>query len=194
MTNQSGISSPKNRIKELRLERHKTQKEVGKAVGMTDRAIAHYENGIREPKLETWIKLAFYFNVPVSYLQGLTNNRNTEGYHIAPINLNVSQLIKFDYLFPQKAYKLADGEKLDLVGTVDQVTGIIEKYIPLTSDDKKTVSEKKQILAIIHSLINSLYFLLVISEQDEQKQIAIDKTKKFAKSLAKIWDGPTMFN
>ena len=55
-----------NRIKQLRLERHKTQKEVGKAIGLSDRAIAHYEKGIREPKLETWIKLADFFNVPVS--------------------------------------------------------------------------------------------------------------------------------
>ena len=60
-----------NRIKQLRLEQHKTQKEVGEAVGLSDRAIAHYEKGIREPKLETWIKLADFFDVPVSYLQGL---------------------------------------------------------------------------------------------------------------------------
>lgn len=59
-----------NRIKQLRLERHKTQKEVGKAIGLSDRAIAHYEKGIREPKLETWIKLANYFDVTVPYLQG----------------------------------------------------------------------------------------------------------------------------
>ena len=58
-----------NRIKQLRLEQHKTQKEVGKAIGLSDRAIAHYEKGIREPKLETWIKLADFFGVSVSYLQ-----------------------------------------------------------------------------------------------------------------------------
>lgn len=67
-----------NRIKQLRLERHKTQKEVGKAIGLSDRAIAHYEKGIREPKLETWFKLSDYFNVPVSYLQGIGNSRNYE--------------------------------------------------------------------------------------------------------------------
>lgn len=65
--------SNQNRIKQLRLEQHKTQKEVGKAVGLSDRAIAHYERGIREPKLETWVKLANFFDVPVSYLQGISN-------------------------------------------------------------------------------------------------------------------------
>ena len=68
----------RNRIKQLRLERHKTQKEIGKAIGLSDRAIAHYEKGIREPKLETWFKLSDYFNVPVSYLQGIGNSRDYE--------------------------------------------------------------------------------------------------------------------
>lgn len=71
------VLSNQNRIKQLRLEQHKTQKEVGEAVGLSDRAIAHYEKGIREPKLETWIKLANFFGVPVSYIQGVSNNKNT---------------------------------------------------------------------------------------------------------------------
>lgn len=71
------VLSNQNRIKQLRLEQHKTQKEVGEAVGLSDRAIAHYEKGIREPKLETWIKLADFFGVPVSYIQGVSNNKNT---------------------------------------------------------------------------------------------------------------------
>lgn len=66
-------SANQNRIKQLRLERHKTQKEVGKAIGLSDRAIAHYEKGIREPKLETWEKLANFFNVSVSYLMGISD-------------------------------------------------------------------------------------------------------------------------
>lgn len=68
---------PKNRIKQLRLEQRKTQKEVGDAIGKSDRAIAHYERGIREPKLETWIKLAEFFDVSVSYLQGTSDVRRS---------------------------------------------------------------------------------------------------------------------
>lgn len=71
------VPSSPNRIKQLRLEQHKTQKEVGKAVGLSDRAIAHYEKGIREPKLETWLKLADFFNVPAPYLQGLSDVKET---------------------------------------------------------------------------------------------------------------------
>ncbi len=74
--NEKKSSPNQNRIKQLRLEQHKTQKEVGKAVGLSDRAIAHYEKGIREPKLETWFKLSDFFDVPVSYLQGISNSRD----------------------------------------------------------------------------------------------------------------------
>lgn len=74
MNQKSNDHIVKNRIKQVRLEKRKTQKELAKAVGLSDRAIAHYENGIREPKLETWIKLAEYLNVPVSYLQGISND------------------------------------------------------------------------------------------------------------------------
>lgn len=66
-------SMKNNRLKQVRLRQHKTQKDVATAIGVSDRAIAHYEKGIREPKLETWIKLADLFDVPVSYLQGVSN-------------------------------------------------------------------------------------------------------------------------
>ena len=60
-----------NRIKECRLKKLKTQKEVGEAVGLSKMAISHYENGRREPKLKTWEKLAEYFGVSVVYLMGI---------------------------------------------------------------------------------------------------------------------------
>ena len=39
---------------------------------LTPNLLGKYERNEREPKLKTWIKLADYFNVSVSYLQGLT--------------------------------------------------------------------------------------------------------------------------
>lgn len=63
----------KNRIKECRKEAGMTQEELGKAVGLTDRAIAHYENGIREPSIAMWEKLASILNVTPEYLVGWSN-------------------------------------------------------------------------------------------------------------------------
>jgi transcriptional regulator with XRE-family HTH domain len=65
-----------NRIKNLRLEKNISQNELAKALGLTQQAISAYENGLREPDLETLNKLANYFNVSVDYLLGRTDIRN----------------------------------------------------------------------------------------------------------------------
>ena len=65
-----------NRLKELRHEKNLTLKEVSSQLEQNNLkispdALAKYERGDREPKLDTWQKLADYFNVSVPYLQGL---------------------------------------------------------------------------------------------------------------------------
>ena len=47
-----------NRIKELRLNNNKTQKDIADYLGLTEQAIAYYEKGKRTPKPETWQALA----------------------------------------------------------------------------------------------------------------------------------------
>ena len=59
-----------NRLKELRLNNNKTQKDIADYLGLTRQAIAYYEKGKRTPKPETWQALADFFNVSVPYLQG----------------------------------------------------------------------------------------------------------------------------
>lgn len=60
----------KNRLKELRTSRGLTLKELGAKVNMRDNTLSQYENGHRQPRLETWQKLADFFGVSVQYLQG----------------------------------------------------------------------------------------------------------------------------
>ena len=59
-----------NRLKELRQKNKLNQIELANKVHASNQAISAYENGTREPKLETWQKLANFFNVSVPYLQG----------------------------------------------------------------------------------------------------------------------------
>ena len=66
-----------NRLKELRQKNNLTLKELGQKVGMANNTLSQYENGKREPKLETWEALANFFGVSVPYLQGFTE----ETYH-----------------------------------------------------------------------------------------------------------------
>lgn len=60
----------KNRIKELRNEKHLTQKELGQKIKLAVSTISGYETGARNPDDEMWDKLAKALKVTVPYLQG----------------------------------------------------------------------------------------------------------------------------
>lgn len=89
-----------NRIKELRLQYKKTQRDLAKYLNVSEQAIAYYEQGKREPKIETWDKLARFFQVPTSYLMGLSNDINgwnewakNTGYSVEQIKNEIKRLI-----------------------------------------------------------------------------------------------------
>lgn len=68
-----------NRLRECRKNKNLTLRQLSKELGKRDfkisaDALGKYERGDREPKLEAWIKLADFFNVPVSYIQGLSDH------------------------------------------------------------------------------------------------------------------------
>lgn len=60
-----------NKLRETRKIKGLTLKEVAEDVGIADNTLHQYETEKREPKKETWIKLADYYCVPVAYLMGL---------------------------------------------------------------------------------------------------------------------------
>lgn len=59
-----------NRLKELRKSKGLSQVELAKKTGISNQAISFYEQEKRHPKIETWQKLADYFNVSVPYAKG----------------------------------------------------------------------------------------------------------------------------
>lgn len=61
-----------NRIAQLRKEKNITLQQVANYLEVSNGTISRYETGKREPKLETWQKLASFFGVSVSYLQGIS--------------------------------------------------------------------------------------------------------------------------
>ena len=87
-----------------------------------------------------------------------------------------------------------DGEKLDLVMTVDRFKDLLERNIPKKDDDPQTIKKKENLIATIDSLVNSLYAILIVIDKDtETKNTAINETKELAKSLIKLWHGPDPF-
>lgn len=137
-----------NRIKELRLEKGISQQKLADRIGVTRQAVSLFEKGDRDPKLETWIKLADFFDVPVSYLQGLDDSRDVNQISFFKISSYDDALEKClskkerDELsdIENKIIKVYISRKMDF-NTRDELKydleKIIEKYIDKT-DIKST--------------------------------------------------------
>ena len=63
-------------LKYIRKGKHVSQEQLGHILGFGKNTISQYENGIREPNLDTLKKLSNYFNVSVDYLIGNDNLGN----------------------------------------------------------------------------------------------------------------------
>lgn len=105
-----------NRIRETRLNKNVSQKELANVLNTTQQAISLYESGKREPKIEIWEKLANFFSVSVSFLQGFT--------------YTTDEIIKIvhEYYFEK--------DEIEQIGTFDyEFVKNINLYIRLTSYD-----------------------------------------------------------
>lgn len=58
------------RIRQVRLNFNKTQRELGEAIGVSAVAISHYERGDVVPPTQRLKDMATFFNINVSYLIG----------------------------------------------------------------------------------------------------------------------------
>ena len=56
------------KLKELRLEKGLSQKALGDIFGVCNQTISFWENGSREPDLDTLIFIAHYFDVTIDNL------------------------------------------------------------------------------------------------------------------------------
>lgn len=101
----------KNRLKELRQERHLTLKQLGQEVNMRDNTLSQYETGKRHPKFEVWQKLADFFDVSVPYLQGY-------------VEINIPNDLKFD-------------SKQDAIDCIEKIM----KALDISKEDLRTEHE-----------------------------------------------------
>lgn len=63
------------RLRKLREENHLLQKDVAKYLNITTSAYGYYEQGKRNPDIETTKNLADFFNVSIDYLLGRTDEK-----------------------------------------------------------------------------------------------------------------------
>lgn len=163
---------PQNRIAELRKKKKLSQAQLAKETGLTRQAISLYEISKREPKLETWVKLADFFDVPVSYLQGLT---------ISPYSIAQNDS------FEQFAYDyglVADGVDFDKISQQDKgkisitITDfkLLISYLVESKIDYKS-PEYKNYLDSVLDLVN--YLSTVIFDDSIQNESQRCKAMRF---------------
>ena len=62
------------RIRDLREEADKTQKELATALNCSQQVYSNYELGQRDIPTDILIKLSRFYNVSVDYILGISNN------------------------------------------------------------------------------------------------------------------------
>ena len=131
-----------NRIRQVRSEKGITQAELANAIGMSRQGLAYYENNQREPKLETWQKLADYLGVSVPYLQGFSDIPANGTSH------NSSGFGFFNFSEEANEAKINDQSLIDMLYMIyKQNNGysgpdFIRKMANLTQQQKRQLLEK----------------------------------------------------
>ena len=111
-------------IKKIRKEKGLTQKELGKLCGMSEAQIGQYENGLRNPKMETLEKIANALDI--SYFELLDISETTKESNIQKITLNVE------------------------IKNIDEETKKAEKLIELLKESKSLADDLASIDFEIH--------------------------------------------
>lgn len=121
-----------HKLKKLLTDKNVEQLEVCKATGISTSSFCHYLSGKRKPKYENLVKIARYFNVPVTYFG--------EEYAFAKESTSfVSEQIA-DYLVStpdQDDNDLLTSDILEIIKS----SGIIDPSAPLSDDDKEFVRQ-----------------------------------------------------
>lgn len=80
------------RIRDLREDSDKTQKEIADYLGTAYQYYALYEKGANEIPFERAIALAKYYNVSLDYIAGLTNDKR--GFSHSSLSPEQQELLK----------------------------------------------------------------------------------------------------
>ena len=134
-----------NRLKQLRIEKGKTQKEMAKDLGTTDVSIGRYEKGEREPKTDMLNALANYFDVTTDYLLGRTDNRKLTVKDEKSIQKDLKQIIN-DFKTGQAGPVFYNGEELSEhdLGVLEEGMELILQTIKLKNKEKYTPKKYKK--------------------------------------------------
>lgn len=178
-----------NRIKELRNKNNLTLRALGQKVNMSSSRLSQYETGKREPKLETWQKLADFFGVSVPYLQGISDIEDLE-----PVSTFEKFFASLEKTPDGKSVKVPVNEMLALANGLELKTflkinnAIISKQNgELSENDFKKYSkivshlDKNDFPSIgdVNFYMTNFYEIMLDEiNKDKKAKIALDEIKK----------------
>ena len=83
------------KLRNLRIEKRLTQKQVAERIGLAISTVSSYESGSRYPSYEVLVRLAHIFHVSADYLLGMTETRNIDVTGLTEEEVDVvSQLVE----------------------------------------------------------------------------------------------------
>lgn len=165
----------KNNLRYERKKQNKLLKDVSEDLNIPVNTLSNYERGDREPKLETWGKLADYFGVSVSELMGVDDymkrfvdsmdSFDASFEHELEQQLDVvKSLVENNELSPQQQANLAKLIKLGI---------LFKKY----GSNDNVVTEISVILSALNNMINNTI------DDDDDYQDTIDTFTKLVNNL-----------
>lgn len=142
-----------NKLKETRKIKGLTLEKVSKDIGISIANLSRYEREDVEPKKETWIKLADYYDVPVAYLMGLPDGLVQ--------HINKTQAMTFEELHEAVIQWANDRNmiKQDKLTVLSQLAKVTEEHGELSAGINKNDEEK-----IKDSLGDSLVTLIILAQ------------------------------
>ena len=149
-----------NRLKELRNSKGLSMKQMSTELvkqkyfdSITDATLSNYENEKREPKLETWVKLADYFGVDVGYLQGWSDFENRSS---AKDNF-LKNVEEDSDAFIERKYSVLDPFIAMDAKKHDQTIRLLQEHLGFSDDyyDNVNIIQKRRMAWIIESVMDT---------------------------------------
>ena len=124
------------RLKELRIEKGETQKDLARCLEVGRTTISEYESGKIVPKQEGLLRIANHFNVSVDYLTGVSNERATRKHNVSELDalLNTIHHILLDEYDTPVTYEgeqLSSRQKIIVDQLIEQLRDNIEMLLQL---------------------------------------------------------------
>lgn len=134
----------RNAIRKLRVSRNLTQKEVAKAIKVTQNTVSMWERGLSQPTYDQWEQLAKFFKTSISEVRG------------AKQRLYLIENLEYETMVGLALGGLDDAIKLARE-LVDKVTGPEAIKIVEYESDTNTFTEDNQINSyLLDDLIDGL--------------------------------------